>query len=184
MKTKSITVQQLHNLLSEIDGQRPTFVSMVTVTDARLKKKDNPYTEVKKVTRLNGLINFNYSNSVNNQLQREQKETTFKAQPRKYGIKFDDHNGCLVYGANDIKLVVKPDQQSRREKFVLLANQESADVKQRSSIKLIDLHKIKQFIPDKSANPKANQGTDKEITYRNYDLSSIKRITINKQRYR
>lgn len=167
-KVQKITKQQLFSLLNEIDGAKPTFVTLMADTDARLKKTNNPYIGTRKVSKIRGLLNFNYTNSVNNQREREGNEKEFVAQERKYGIKFDDKNGCLLHGANDIKLIVKVDSTLKPRYF--------------HNGKLISKELIKPFLP--STNTAPQQELEKEIIYRNYDLSNIKKISFNKMIYK
>ena len=167
-KVQKITKQQLFSLLNEIDGSKPTFVSFLSNTDARLKKTNNPYIGNRKVSKVTGLLNFNYQNSVNNQREREGNEKDFVAKERKYGIKFDDYNGCLLHGSNDIKLIVKV-ETTLKPKYI-------------HNEKLISKELIKPFLPSQSFAP--NQDLDKEVIYRNYDLSNIKKISFNKMVYK
>lgn len=167
-KITKISKQQLFSLLNEIDGSKPTFVSFISNTDARLKKTNNPYIGTRKISKVTGLLNFNYQNSVNNQRAKEGNEKEFVAKERGYGIKFDDYNGCLLHGSNDIKLIVKV-ENTLKPKFVFNG-------------KLISKELIKPFLP--SSNSAPQQELEKEIIYRNYDLSNIKKISFNKMIYK
>src|SRR4051812_25564019 len=85
---ENITLQQLQSMLQTSKGAK--IVTLVTITEPDLKKGEgenyNPfYLNCVKVSRINGIVNFHYSNSVNNQLKRENKEANFTPQPRKWG---------------------------------------------------------------------------------------------------
>jgi len=165
---KTINKTELLKLLQKVDGNKATFVSVIYNTDARLKKKDNPYLGTRKINKISGLINFNYQNRVNNQRIKEGKEDNFQAETRKYGFKADDFNGCLLYGAGDTKLIISP-EKSYSPKFVF-------------NNKLVSKDKIQPWLPKvKETN---NQNVDKQIVYMNIDLSNILKITIDKNTYR
>lgn len=65
------------NTLSQ-KGARP--ITLLMRTDARLRKRNNPFGKVRKVSVINGFLNFDYQASVNRQLEREGKEADFKTQ--------------------------------------------------------------------------------------------------------
>jgi len=96
-----ITVTELELILTRIDGNRPTFINMVTATvPSDMRKKGNPYADkevytVHKISKYSAQINFNYSNAVNNQLEREGKEADFEATMNWHKKKFDEFNGCI-----------------------------------------------------------------------------------------
>ena len=58
---KQITQQELFDILSKVDGNKPLFISLVAETDARLKKTNNIYAQEKvtKTNKYSGIINYN-----------------------------------------------------------------------------------------------------------------------------
>lgn len=163
-----ITKNELLEVLKKVDGKKAVFCSLVTNTDARLKKTNNPYKEVRKISKTFGMLNFNYTKSVQTEQGKEGLEKDFVAQNRKYGVKNDEYNGCLLFGANETKLIVKIDR-TLKPKYIYQG-------------KLIDKNKISSFLP---TIPKSNtQNIEKQIIYRNFDLSNVKKITINKKTYK
>lgn len=166
---EKINQVQLLKLLQEVDGGKSSFISIIALTDPKLKKTNNPFLGTLKLSKVQGIINFNYQNSVHNQLERENKpKEDYKPGERKYGIKADEHNGCLLYGAGDTKLVIKV-EKTLKPRFVY-AN------------RLISKEKIEEFLPNRTGSN--TQGTENEIVVRNYNLSSIKKIRINKKVYK
>ncbi len=168
--TKTVNLSQLLNILRMVDGKRPQMISFIAVTDARLKKGKgadaNPYFGTVKMSKVIGMINFNYENSVNNQLDREGNENEFKAEKRLYGVKNDESNGCLLYGANEPKLIVKVESS---EKPIYMYQG-----------KVIEKKKIEPWLPaSATANRQIEVGIEKQIIYRNYDLSSLREIHID-----
>ncbi len=168
-KVVKISKDELQDLLKNLDGSKAVFCSLLTNTDARLKKTNNPYKDVRKVSKIFGMLNFNYQNAVQNQQAREGLEKDFISKERLYGFKNDEYNGCLLYGANEIKLIVKVDR-TLKPKFL-------------HEGKLIDKSKIESFIPS-VAKSYTQQDIENEVIVRNYNLSNIKKITINKNTYK
>ena len=86
---KTLSIQELIDLLDARRGAE--FVTITARVDARLVKKDretgepNPYAGATKVSRVNGLINWCYANSVNNQRKREDVEGEFVPESRRWG---------------------------------------------------------------------------------------------------
>lgn len=61
-------------------------VTIVARTKPKLSGgKKCPYAGVEKISTVNGMINFNYENSVNNQREREGNEEVFESAPRQWG---------------------------------------------------------------------------------------------------
>ena len=80
------TAENIVDLLSSIKGAR--VVTITTKTEPALTAgnpfdKDNLF----KISRVNGMVNWNYANSVNRQLGREGQPATFAAEPRKWGTR-------------------------------------------------------------------------------------------------
>lgn len=86
---KVLTVAGLAEFLRDRKGSE--FVTIVSTTRPKVLKKDretgepNPFGEIVKVSRANGILGFRYENSVNNQREREGGERDFVAEPRSWG---------------------------------------------------------------------------------------------------
>jgi len=157
-----MNLQQLQNALLARPGSQ--FVSFVTETVPTMRKTNNPYYgRVTKRATINGLINFNYENSVNNQRLREEKVADFKALARTWGA----HVGDTPLINKDGTLYVNVKVQSVKDVVYLL------DGKPVSG-NLVEA--IKDFCPSKGGT---RQDVDKEVVVRTYKLDSIVRATIN-----
>jgi hypothetical protein len=88
IKTKLENSQSIIDLLINYVGH--SFIGLTTLTDARLKKTGNPYGKVLKKTVLLANIGFHYSNSLENQAKRENKNIDFQIQPRRWGIRLQN----------------------------------------------------------------------------------------------
>ena len=166
-----ISQSQLRQIIEETKGA--TFAQVICVTDPKLKKTNNPFyvdgkCVVVKENVLNVTINFIYANSVNNQRAREGKETTFTPHPRKWGVRVPnsslvEHNGTtyLECRVNNVKSTQYIDTRTGN---------------------VVPFEDIQEFLPSKSSS--STQGTSKEIIVRDFKLSSIKQINLNKEQYK
>jgi hypothetical protein len=69
-----ITIAELKAKIAERKGA--SAVSIVTVTEPKMRKTDNPYFgRVARIARRSGMVNANYENSVNRQRCREEQPT-------------------------------------------------------------------------------------------------------------
>jgi hypothetical protein len=73
-----------------IERKGAKIVSIITITLAELTKEGKEkYGRVWKISHVNGIVNFNYENSVNKQREKEGLEADFVSAPRKWGTKME-----------------------------------------------------------------------------------------------
>lgn len=99
MPTTITTQEAIHIIQRNVNGTMAVSIDTNTEVDKSMRKTGNPFygMGIRKLSTMNGLIGFDYENSVNNQALREGKETR-EAKPRKWGVLTDDrlfvvHNG-------------------------------------------------------------------------------------------
>jgi len=154
---KTITKQELLNIVAKQKGA--TFVSIETETEQKLLGgKSNPLKGLIKRSKIAGVLNGNYTNMVNNQRIREEKESDFVAQPRVWGIRIE--GTPLIKHKDNYYIEVKVQSTQKPDYFL--------------GEKRIENDDVKPFLPQR----KANQGLDTDIILRDYNISSIKRIKI------
>lgn len=117
-----------------------------------------------KVSRVNGMIGFRYANSVNNQLAREDKETDFVAQPRRWGNHIPGTPLIENKGSFYLEFKVEKSLDYRYEDCN--GNPLSAE----------ETEKVNAVLASKYSKPKT-QGTQKEIILRDYSIENILSIT-------
>jgi len=171
---KQITQQELFDILSKVDGNKPLFISLVAETDARLKKTNNIYAQEKvtKTNKYSGIINYNYQNSVNYQRLREDKIADFRAQATYASKLNDEYNGCLATHdkTGQVYLVFK-EQSTQKPTYKI--NGEDVDFDTESY--------LKQFRIEKHSA--VSQDVEKQIEHRNIKLENIKVLTLNSIEY-
>lgn len=160
---KAINHATLLALLAQIRGA--TFATVITETDPKLKKTGNTLGHVRKVSRVNVCLGFQYDNAVNRQLGREGQESNFVAAPRQWGVK------------------VTPMIVEHKGRFYLETKVEKSLDSQYidDDGKEIPFELVKPFLPKRSKSTR--QGTEKEILVRDYALDSLKTIAFNGETY-
>ena len=139
---KPITKKELIDLINKIKGV--TFVSVDVQTEPKMRKTDNPYLGTTKLVTLSGAINYDYENSVNNQLLREGKEANFIVSPRKWG----EHANNWIEYKNDYYLSIKVENYSEPV-FIYNGNK-------------IDKELLEPFL-QKSKDPKTQENLEKKV---------------------
>ncbi len=164
-----ITLLELQAMLQESKGAK--FVGLTTITEPDLIANCPFKNDCIKVSYFSGIVNWNYQNSVNNQREREGKETDFEAKPRKWGTRLKDSpfvSHVLKSGEHKLYLEVKIERSLDHYYYQL------------STQSLYQESVIKPFLREKK---ESNQGTEKEIILRDYWVKNIAIISINGTNY-
>jgi hypothetical protein len=153
---------ELRELLSARRGAQ--IVTLTAVTDARLRKTGNPLAmPVLKVSRVNGIVNWNYQLAVVNQQLREGSAAPeFQPEPRAWGTRIPD----------------SPFVEHKGNLYLELKVERSLGHNYRDSNGgLLDAAVVQPFLPAKRSNAE-HQGVEREVVLRDYALSSIDQITV------
>lgn len=159
-----IDQKQLLALLSDIRGA--SFATIITETDARLKKTGNPFGSVVKLSRVNVCLGFQYTAAVNRQRVREDAEPDFEARPRQWGERIQ--GTVLVEHRGKVYLETKVERSLSHQYF-------RAD----NGTPLSD-EDVRPFLP---ARGKSRQDVEREIIVRDYRLDSIRAIVMGGETY-
>jgi hypothetical protein len=161
---KVISKDNLVTLLLSIKGA--TFATICTDTDARLKKTGNPYGQVRKLSRVNVCLGFQYKNAVNRQRLREGSEGDFEAEPRQWGRRVP---GTMFVEHNDkLYLETKVEKSLNHTYF-------AADGT------MLTEEQVAPYLPARSKS--SRQETEKEILVRDYALDSIRSLSFGSEVY-
>lgn len=159
---KTLTTNELLNLLLATKGS--SFVNIVThTTPTLIGGKKCILAGLTKVGSVNGIINFKYENSVNNQREREGSETDFVAQQRKWGTKI---GSCVIEHKNKYYVEIKV-EKTQEPQYTLRGNR-------------VDNSIVKPHLPERKDG---RQEVDKQVILRDYALENIRQIRINKEEY-
>jgi len=93
---RMVSLTSLAKVLRSVKGAKP--VTITTKTDPGKSKAHKG--KCHKLSRVNGMVNWHYENSVNRQREREGLEQDFQVQPRKWGMRIAgtplvEHKGNL-----------------------------------------------------------------------------------------
>jgi hypothetical protein len=163
--TRSITIEDLvFGFFHENRGCEA--VTFIAETDPKLRKTGNPLGEVRKIAKVNGMINWVYSNAVNRQREREGVAGVFASFPRKWGERLE---GTPLIAKDEFYYLELKVQRSIEYAYV------DADGRE------LDPELVAPFLPKRS---RGRQGVEREVILRDYKLNNIKQIRIRGETYR
>lgn len=160
------TVSDLRSILAGVN--RPTFLSLLAVVDIPQEKIRHgcPYRRIQKISRVLGIANFHYSNSVNKQRTREGLPATFQAHPRKWGVRID---GCpLVVHKGQYYLELKVEKTLDHPRYL-------------ADGRFVSAEHLEPWLPVRKES--ARQGTEKPIILRDYSLKNIRKLRLSKREF-
>lgn len=150
------------------------------------EKKDfnNPFANVRKISRINGTINWIYENSVNNQRVREETPLTdegsveyFEAKPRQWGSRIRREDDTIT----PLVKHIKKNEDFARYYLELKVGKSFEHKYVRPDGTAVSDAEIADWIKPKSVN--SRQGVENEIICRDYELCNITQITLRGEVY-
>jgi len=175
---QNITVDELREKLASL--RACTAISFESETIPKLLKKHRvtkepcPYEtgDISKVNIMAGLIGLSYSNSVNNQLGREDKELDFTAQSRKWGDLMENR-----------VLVCKFDEETKEDKFYLQVVVKSYETPRYLwGNTEIPVKELEGYLPIERP-PKTQAELEKKVVIKNVSLENIRWIRMLGEEY-
>ena len=170
---KNINASALVSMMSNVKGA--TICTVDSLTVPKMNKRGNDlYGRVMKYTRLQLQFGYNYEKAVNNRLEAMGLEPNFEVAKRQWGEwvipnKVSTHKGNLYLRFYQM---ANTDPESYFLVDGRLATREEVEV-------------IKSFMPKPSASARQSEVglNDRQVTPREYMVSSIKRIAVNGEKY-
>ena len=141
-----------------------TMVSFIASTEPNLKA-GNPFPGLRKITKIGGVLNFNYQNAVNRQREREGIVADFVAEPRKWGQRVEGtpivtHNGKFYVEAkierSEIMGYIMPD------------------------LSMVDEHEVLNWLPNRHSG---RQAVEKTIILRDFAVENLRSMRIKGNEY-
>jgi hypothetical protein len=157
---RTLSAYDLPDLFTSIKGA--TFATIVTNTDARVRASCPFGRNVRKVSRVNVTLNYNYAAAVNRQRTREGGEADFEAAPRQWGERIKG-TSLVRHESGKLYLETKVERSLGCEYF-------AADGSR------IEAEAIAPYLPSKGGS--GRQEVEKPVLVRDYALDSIKGVTI------
>jgi len=166
MKTV-VTVSEVVNIISRtVKGTMAVSVDAVTVPDMR--KTGNPYYgNIEKLCTMNGLIGFDYENSVNNQAAREGLEAR-EAKPRKWGILTADRLFVLHKGKTYLQMKVQS---------------ASVPIYRDNNGTIVGKDTLRPWLQEKSSVSSTQADLEKEVVVRDVTMQNLIGLRFNHAEY-
>lgn len=178
----TVNTEEMANILRNLRGATPVTLETQTepelLASTRVLEPDlfgglivrnipNPFRgQVVKVAVVNGIINFYYENSVNNQRVREELPDDFVAFPRKWGQRIA---GTPLVEHNDKTYLELKVERSLGHEY-----------RHRDTGQVIPKELIRPFLKPRYPS---RQGVEKEIILRDYALPNILKIRMKNEEY-
>ena len=154
--TRNVTRQELVEEIKKVITC--SAVSIDVETEVKMNKTGNPYFGATKRNTVAGLIGFDYENSVNNQLGREEKALDFIQQQHKWARPTDSRN--LLTNQDETKLYLRLKVQSAGEPTFYFKGD------------IINKALLTPFMPE-HRKPHTQDNLDKEVVVRTYGITNI-----------
>lgn len=154
-------------LVARIVGMRGTsFATLITETEPTMNKTGNRFNgKIRKISKIAGIIgNWSYRNSVNNQLEREEKVADFEPHYRTWGNRISGSG--IVEHKGQLYIEVKIEGITEEPRY---------EWNDGTQLTESEFSELKQWIK-KSSAPSTQDGIEKKIILRDYKLDSIKII--------
>lgn len=141
-----------------------TMVSFIASTEPKLRA-GNPFPGLRKITKIGGVLNFNYQKAVNRQRDREGIVADFIAEPRKWGVRIEGtpivtHNGKFYVEAkierSEIMGYIMPD------------------------LSMVDEHEVLNWLPSRHSG---RQAVEKTIVLRDFSVENIRSMRMKGNEY-
>ncbi len=169
MNTTYVTKLSEAELVAKLSDQRgATILTFTAKTDARLKKTGNPYGQVYKIARVNGLVNFHYDNGVLRRLEKEGKS------PEDFRKGDSWHVAVLTDDGKLTPFSVHPKTGEFYIRFLHVATLQTIYVTEDG--KELTADEVAPFLPKKSEYK--NQGLEDPLVFLTYKLAGIQEIVL------
>ena len=141
-----------------------TIVSFIASTEPKLKA-GNPFPGLRKVSRVNGVLNFNYEKAVNRQRDREGMVADFVAEPRKWGVRVE---GAPIVTHNGKFYVEAKIERSEVMGYIM------------PDLSMVDEHEVLKWLPNRHGG---RQGVEKAVVLRDFAVENIRSMRTKGNEY-
>lgn len=145
-----------------------TFATFAVETDARAKKRGNPYGAIRKRSVVNGQLNFHYDKAVIRRLEKEGKAGEFEAGSSWHTPVIREDGTLTPLAAK------KGESEAKYVRFRLLAQVAGPEYFDLEGHRL-EKEQVEEFLPPRTTY--ANQGTEEPVVFLTYGLDSILEVT-------
>jgi len=167
-----LTKNDFIDILMNTKGATP--ITFIANTDPKMVKKHretktpNPYIGAIKISKVNGIVNFKYEEGVNRRLEKEGKTPDFEAK--------ENWHQAIV--RPDGTLTPLCEHKQNGKKYLRFMPINAIETSFELDGQPIDKEILKPYLP--AHKPNTNQGLDKPMDFRTYDIDNIKQLKMNK----
>lgn len=155
------------------DGGSATFATIVAKVEQKMLKTNNPLrnSKIEKLVNYKFTLNAVYSNAVNSQRKKENKDTDFVAKQNWHSKVYDSKNGAIVCNVKNTDKRYLSGIVNNAEIISYFVDGIEANAEQ---IAIIKEFRQKQSKP-------TNQNLDSDVIFRVIEIENIKKVVSNKQ---
>ena len=155
------------------DGGSATFATIVAKVEQKMLKTNNPLrsSKIEKLVNYKFTLNAVYSNAVNSQRKKENKDTDFVAKQNWHSKVYDSKNGAIVCNVKNTDKRYLSGIVNNAEIISYFVDGIEANAEQ---IAIIKEFRQKQSKP-------TNQNLDSDVIFRVIEIDNIKKVVANKQ---
>ncbi len=166
--------EKIEKLQTIVNGVDPTEVSIVVETEVKLLKTGNPLKDnkVSKTSLVTLTLNQIYEEVVNEQLEKEGKETDFKSQSAWYQNLLEDNNYLICNKKDNSKVYIKGIVKDTKHISYLVDGVGATE----EQLEYINTYKPKTSAP-------SNQGTETPVIIRTYSIDGLLSMNVGEVEY-
>ena len=158
-----------HSILDGIKGAK--ILSVVYTSDVKALKTGNPYKTIRKVSKINAMINYHYEDGVKRRLAAEGKN------PEDFQSGSSWHSPVIIDG----KMTAFCKHNKTGAEYLRLMLNRVISTQYFADGKPVDKSEIEAFLPKKSSY--SNQGLDNTMKVITLGLDNVLEITVNGKTY-
>lgn len=140
------------------------MVSFVSSTEPRLMA-GNPFPGLRKLSRVGGVLNFNYTAAVNRQREREGMVADFVAEPRKWGVRVEGTPLVFHKGKHYIEVKI---QSSEVIAYIM------------PDLSPVDPAEVEKWLPVRHSG---RQKLEKPVDCKDFSVDNVRSIRMKKMEY-
>jgi hypothetical protein len=173
MSNQTLNKKELEIINAINDGGSATFATIIAKVEQKMLKKGNPLrsSKIEKLVNYKFTLNAIYSNAVNSQRKRENKDTNFVAKQNWHSKVYDSKNGAIVCNVKNTDKRYLSGIVNNAEIITYFVDGVEAT---KEEVEIIKEFRQKQSKP-------TNQNLDSDIIFRVIEIDNIKKVVSNKQ---
>ena len=159
----------VHNILDGIKGAK--ILSIVYTSEVKARKTGNPYKSIRKVSKINAMINYHYEDGVKRRLAAEGKN------PNDFSAGSSWHSPVMVNG----RMTAFCKHNKTGAEYLRLMLNRVISTQYFADGKPVEKSEIEEFLPKK--NSYSGQGLNNSMKVITLGIDNVLEITVNGKTY-